>query len=78
MEHIAGKHCANSKSKHANTNHPLSHFLLRRPPSTSTEESEEGREREREKDNLIGNTLLYFVCSDFEMRLEEPQVNEEK
>lgn len=39
---------------------------------------ERRRERRQKEDNLIGNMPLYFVSSDFEMRLEGTQVNEEK
>lgn len=53
------------------------------PPARQTERlRDRERDGEREKgtktDNLVGNVLLYFVSSDFEMRLGETQVNEEK
>lgn len=50
-------------------------------PHPQARQSERVRDRERaieKQDHLTSNTLLYFVSSDFEMRLEETQVNEEK
>lgn len=90
MKHLAWKYRANSNSKNGNKNHPLSHFYtISLPPALGSQTDGEGerqgggrqvrgRGKGKNNNNLTSNILLHIVSSDFEMRLVETQVNEEK
>lgn len=85
MKHLTSKHSPHPKSQQANKKLPLAcfHIIGLPPPPTSQTEGESERQerktqKEKQKDDVLGSTLLYFVNFDFEMRLENTRINEEK
>ncbi len=47
-------------------------------PHQRARQTEKERDREEERKERLSHMLLYFISPDFEMRLEETKVNEEK
>ena len=71
------KHKVSTKKPHPNTLNTKG--LPGEPVSKMDGETERHQGRGKQNNhNLTGNVLLQFVSSDFEIRLKETQLNEEK